>query len=91
MRFLRIEFLPTISLVLALAQMASFADQGVMDLSYAVAALFSFISLACGLGGYLYLRRREVAAARIALSTGVLFFVLLFGLGEYLFSYYFPT
>jgi hypothetical protein len=90
MRLLRLEYAPTIVLVLAVAQMASFADQGLFALGYAVAGLFSFISLACGVGIFLHLRNRDVTAARIAITTGVLFFVLLFALGEYLFATFFP-
>ena len=77
--------------MLAVAQMASFADQGVFELSYAVAGLFSFISLASGVATFLYLRNRDVTGARIAITTGVLFFIVLFALGEYLFMTYFPA
>jgi hypothetical protein len=84
------EFVPLIVLILAVAQMASYADEGVFELSYAVAELFSFISLASGVGTFLYLRKRDQTAARIAITTGVLFFILLFGVGEYLFATYFP-
>jgi hypothetical protein len=71
--------------------MASFADQGVFEFSYAVAGLFSFISLASGVAIFLYLKDRDVAGARIAVTTGILFFILLFALGEYLFATYFPA
>ena len=91
MRFLKLEYAPTIALILAVAQMASFADQGAFELSYAVAGLFSFVSLACGVGIFLYLRNKDVTAARISLTTGVMFFVLLFAVGEYLFTTYFPA
>ncbi|HUI01888.1 MAG TPA: hypothetical protein VLX56_09705 [Nitrososphaerales archaeon] len=90
MRFLKLEYVPLTVMILAVAQMASFADQGVSQLSYAVAGLFSFISLGSGIVIYFLLRRRDVAAARFAITTGVLFFVVLFGAGEYLFSTYFP-
>jgi hypothetical protein len=91
MRFLRLEYVPTLVLVLAVTQMASFASQGVFGLSYAIAGLFSFISLACGLGIFLYLRNKDTKAARIAVATGVLFFIVLFGAGEYIFATYFPA
>jgi hypothetical protein len=90
LRFLKPEYIPLIVLILAIAQMASFADQGVFELSYAVAGVFSFICLASGVGIFLYLRSRDVTAARIAITTGVLFFILLFAAGEYLFLTYFP-
>jgi hypothetical protein len=90
MRFLKPEYIPLIVLILAIAQMASFADQGVFEMSYAVAGLFSFVSLASGVGVFLYLKNRDVTAARIAITTGVLFFILLFAAGEYLFATYFP-
>jgi hypothetical protein len=90
LRFLKPEYIPLIVLVLAIAQMASFADQGVFEQSYAVAGVFSFICLASGVGTFLYLRNRDVTAARIAITTGVLFFILLFAAGEYLFLTYFP-
>ena len=90
MRFLKLEYAPTIVLILAIAQMASFADLGVFELSYAVAGLFSFISLVTGLGVFFHLRNRDLAAARLAITTGVLFFILLFAVGEYLFAMYFP-
>lgn len=90
MKFLKPEYIPLIVLILAVAQMASFADQGIFELSYAVAGLFSFISLACGVGLFLYFRDKDVTAARIAVTTGVLFFILLFAAGEYLFATYFP-
>ncbi len=91
LRFLKLEYAPTIALILAVAQMASFADQGVFQLSYAVAGLFSFVSLASGLGVFLYLRTKDLMAARVAITTGVLFFIVLFALGEYLFATYFPN
>jgi hypothetical protein len=91
MRFLKLEYTATIVLILAVAQMASFADQGVFELSYAVAGLFSFISLACGVGVFLHLRKRDVTAARVAITTGILFFIVLFAAGEYLFATYFPS
>jgi hypothetical protein len=91
MRFIRLEYIPFIVLVLAIAQMASFADRGVFELSYVVAALFSFLSLGAGVGVYLYLRHKDTNGARIAITTGVLFFILLFGLGEYIFATYFPV
>jgi hypothetical protein len=90
LKFLKAEYIPLIVLVLAVAQMVSFADQGVFALSYAVAGLFSFISLGSGVGLFLYLRSRDVTAARIAITTGVLFFIVLFAAGEYLFATYFP-
>jgi hypothetical protein len=90
LRFLKLEYAPTIVLILAVAQMASFADQGLFELSYAVAGLFSFISLASGVGIFFHLRNRELAAARVAITTGVLFFIVLFAVGEYLFATYFP-
>lgn len=91
MKFLKPEYVPLIVLILAVAQMASFADQGIFQLSYAVAGLFSFVSLACGVGLFLHLRNKDVTAARIAVTTGVLFFILLFAAGEYLFATYFPA
>ncbi len=91
MRFLKPEYVPLIVLILAVAQMASFADQGIFELSYAVAGLFSFVSLASGVGIFLYLKDKDVTGARIAMTTGVLFFILLFALGEYLFATYFPA
>jgi len=90
LKFLKMEYVPSIILILAVAQMASFADQGVFELSYAVAGLFSLISLASGVGIFLYLRKRDVTAARIAITTGVLFFIVLFAAGEYLFATYYP-
>jgi len=51
---------------------------------------FSPISLGSGVGLLFYLRKRDVTAARIAFATGILFFVLLFGLGECLFATFFP-
>jgi hypothetical protein len=91
LRLLKLEYAPTIALILAVAQMASFADQGVFQLSYAVAGLFSFVSLVSGVAVFLYLKEKDVTAARVAISTGVLFFILLFGFGEYLFATYFPS
>jgi hypothetical protein len=79
-----------IVLILAIAQMVSFAELGVFELSYAVAGLFSFISLVTGLGVFFHLRNTDLAAARLAITTGVLFFILLFAVGEYLFAMYFP-
>jgi hypothetical protein len=90
MKFLKPEYVPFVVLVLAVAQMASFADQGIFELSYAVAGVFSFISLGSGVAVFLYLRSRDVTAARIAITTGVLFFIVLFAAGEYLFASYFP-
>ena len=63
---------------------------GIFERSYAVAGLFSFISLATGLGIFFHLRNRDLAAARVAITTGVLFFIVLFAVGEYLFALYFP-
>ena len=91
MRFLKLEYAPTVVLLLAIAQMASFANAGLFEQSYAVAGLFSFISLASGVAIYLYLRDKDVTAARMAIATGVLFFIMLFAIGEYLFTTYFPT
>ena len=91
MRFLKLEYAPTIVLMLAVIQMASLANAGYFEASYAVAGLFSFISLASGVAAYLYLRGRDSTAARIAISTGVLFFIMLFGVGEYLFATYIPV
>jgi len=76
--------------MLAVAQMASFAKAGLFEASYAVAGLFSFASLASGVGVYVYLRSEDVTAARIAIATGVLFFIMLFAIGEYLFATYIP-
>ena len=90
MKLLKLEYAPTVVLMLAVAQMASFANAGLFGASYAVAGLFSFVSLASGVGGYLYLRGKDVPAARIAIATGVLFFIMLFGVGEYLFATYVP-
>ena len=90
MKILKLEYAPTVVLMLAVAQMASFANAGLFEASYAVAGLFSFASLASGAGAYLYLRNRDVAAARIAIGTGVLFFIMLFAIGEYLFATYIP-
>jgi hypothetical protein len=91
MRFLRPEYVPLVIAVLAFGQMAYMADQGTIQLSFEVAGLLSFFSLASGVGLFLYPRTRDVTAARIAFATGILFFVLLFGAGEYLFAAYFPA
>jgi hypothetical protein len=91
LRFLKLQYAPTIALILAAAQMASFADQGVFELSYAVAGLFSFVSLVSGVAIFFHLRDRDLVAARMALATGVLFFIVLFAVGEYLFAMYFPA
>jgi hypothetical protein len=90
MKFLKLEYIPFIVMILAVAQMASLANQGVFELSYEVAGVFSFISLASGVGIFLYLRNKDVAAARIAITAGILFFIILFAAGEYLFATYFP-
>ena len=90
MKFLKLEYIPLVVLILAVAQMASYADAGVFEMSYAVAGVFSLVSLATGVTLYLYLKGRDVTAARIAITTGVLFFVVLLAAGEYLFSTYFP-
>jgi len=76
--------------MLAFAQMAYMADQGTFQLSFEVAGLDSPVALGSGVVLFLYLRKRDVTAARIAFATGTLFFVLLFGLGEYLFATFFP-
>ena len=91
MKFLKLEYAPTVLLILAVVQMASLANAGLFEESYAVAGLFSFFTLASGVGIYLYLRGRDVTAARIAIATGVLFFIMLFGIGEYLFATYVPV
>jgi hypothetical protein len=91
LRFLKLEYAPTVVLVLAIAQMASFANAGLFEQSYAVAGLFSFISLASGLAIFLYLGNKDTTGARIAITTGVLFFIMLFAIGEYLFATYFPS
>jgi hypothetical protein len=91
MRLFKLEFVPTLVLILALAEMVSFANQGVFGLSYEVAALFSFISLASGVGIFLHLKDKDAGAARIAVTTGVLFFIVLFAFGEYIFATYFPV
>ena len=90
MKLLKLEYAPTVVLMLAVAQMASFANVGLFADSYAVAGLFSFVALASGVGAYLYLRKRDVTASRIAIATGVLFFLMLFVIGEYLFNTYIP-
>jgi hypothetical protein len=91
LKFLKLEYAPTVVLMLAVAQMASFASVGLFEASYAVAGLFSFISLVSGVAAYLYLRSRDTTAARVAIATGVLFFIMLFGIGEYLFATYIPA
>jgi hypothetical protein len=91
LKFLKLEYAPTLVLVLAIAQMASFASAGRFEASYAVAGLFSFVSLASGVGIYFYLRNKDETAARIAVATGLLFFIMLFGIGEYLFATYIPA
>ena len=50
MKFLKLEYIPLIVLILAVAQMASYADAGIFEMSYAIAGVFSFISLASGVG-----------------------------------------
>jgi hypothetical protein len=90
LRFLKLQYAPFIVMILAVAQMASFAGLGIFELSYAVAGLFSFISLVTGVGVFFHLRNRDLQAARLAITTGVLFFILLFAAGEYLFARYFP-
>ena len=90
MKFLKLEYAPTVVLVLAVAQMASLASVGLFEESYAVAGLFSFVSLVSGVAIYFYLRSKDVTAARIAIATGLLFFIMLFGIGEYLFATYIP-
>ncbi len=91
LKILKLEYSPTIFLVLAVVQMASLANAGLFEASYAVAGLFSFLSLGSGVAAYLYLRSKDVAASRIAIATGVLFFIMLFGIGEYLFATYVPV
>lgn len=91
MKILKLEYAPTVVLILAVAQMASLADAGLFAASYAVAGLFSFASLASGVGVYAYLRNKDVTAARIAIATGVFFFIMLFAIGEYLFATYIPS
>lgn len=91
MKLLRLEYAPTVILMLAVAQMASFANAGLFEASYAVAGLFSFGSLGSGVAVYFYLRSKDVTAARIAIATGVLFFIMLFAVGEYLFATYIPS
>ena len=56
-----------------------------------MAGLFSFCSLVSGVAVFFYLRNRDVTAARIAIATGVLFFIMLFAIGEYLFATYIPS
>lgn len=90
MKILKLEYAPTVVLILAVTQMASLANAGLFAASYAVAGLFSFASLASGVGVYAYLRNKDVTAARIAIATGVLFFIMLFAIGEYLFATYIP-
>jgi hypothetical protein len=91
LKFLKLEYAPTVILVLAVAQMASFANAGLFEESYAVAGLFGFCSLGSGVAVFLYLRNKDVTGARIAIATGVLFFVMLFAIGEYLFATYIPA
>lgn len=91
MRVLKLEYAPTVILMLAVAQMASFANAGLFQDSYAVAGLFSFCSLVSGVAVFFYLRNRDVTVARIAIATGVLFFIMLFAIGEYLFATYIPS
>lgn len=91
MKVLKLQYAPTVVLVLAMAQMASFASVGLFAASYAVAGLFSFLSLGSGIVIYLYLRKRDESAARISITTGILFFMMLFGIGEYLFATYIPS
>ena len=91
MKFLKLEYAPTVVLILAIAQMASFANAGLFQQSYAVAGLFSFISLASGLAVFVYLRNKDTTAARVAIATGILFFIMLFAIGEYLFATYIPS
>ena len=91
MRILKLEYAPTVLLILAVVQMASLANEGLFVASYAVAGLFSFFSLGSGVAIYLYLRGRDLSAARIAVATGILFFIMLFGVGEYLFATYAPA
>ncbi len=91
MKILRLEYAPTILLILAVVQMASLASAGLFEASYAVAGLFSFFSLGSGIAIYLYLKGKDLTAARIAIATGVLFFIMLFGIGEYLFATYVPV
>lgn len=91
MKVLKLEYAPTVLLILAVVQMASLANAGLFEASYAVAGLFSFFSLASGVGVFLYLRKRNKTAARIAIATGVLFFIMLYGIGEYLFATYIPA
>ena len=91
MKFLKLEYAPTVFLLLAVAQMASLANAGLFVDSYSIAGLFSFFSLASGLAAYFYLRNKDVTAARIAIATGILFFLMLFAIGEYLFATYVPA
>ncbi len=90
MAILKLHYAPTIVLIIAVVQMGSLASAGLFEASYALAGIFSFFSLLSGVAVFLYLRSRDVTAARIALTTGVLFFIMLFGVGEYLFATYFP-
>lgn len=91
LRVLRLEYAPTVVLILAVAQMASLASVGLFQESYAAAGLFGFLSLGSGLAVFLYLRKKDLGAARLAIATGVLFFLMLFGVGEYLFATYIPA
>ena len=90
MKILKLEYLPTVVLILGVVQMGSLASAGLFEASYSLAGIFSVFSLVSGVGVYAYLRRRDITAARIAISTGVLFFIMLFGIGEYLFATYIP-
>lgn len=91
MKVLKLEYAPTVLLILAIVQMGSLANAGLFEASYAVAGLFSFFSLGSGVGVFIYLRGRDRTAARIAIATGILFFIMLFGIGEYLFATYIPA
>jgi hypothetical protein len=91
LKYLKLEYAPTVILMLAVAQMASFANAGLFEDSYAVAGLFSFCSLVSGVAGFFYLKSKDLTAARIAIATGVLFFIMLFAIGEYLFATYIPS
>jgi hypothetical protein len=90
LKFLKLEYAPTVILILAVAQMASYANAGLFEQSYAVAGLFSFVSLASGVAIFVYLRNRDTTAARVAIASGIIFFIMLFATGEYLFATYFP-